>query len=181
METYITQDRQYKINFDIKPRLYSVGQYDKFLISMNIIDITGVPKVNISCNELEFARFLNDLNIYLDEYYSWFNVNLARPFDFTFYPDGYGNQINFRYGHDFPSNLIGCSDSENPEEDYYEEYLTLYINRISLYNMYVSNIIHFKADINSMTDIVACGWNTIENIPYVEDLMYSDLLEMMRP
>lgn len=180
METMITPDRQYKISFNIQPRVYSVGQYDKFLITMNITDITGIPKILISCNELEFTRFLNDLNIYLDEYYGWCNVGNAYSFDYTFSPNGNGDQINIQYGHDFPHNLIGCRESESPEEDYYEEYLTFYINKISLYNMYVSNILHFKANLDQATDILMCGWNTIENVPYVEDLMYSDLLEMMR-
>ena len=181
MEVLITPDRQYKIEFDIQSRLYSVGQYDKFLITINFLDITGIPKIKIACNELEFTRFLNDFNIYLDEYYGWFNMDSrSDPFNYTFYPDGNGDQINIRYGHDFPSNLIGCSDLESPEEDYYEEYLTFYVNKISLYNMYVSNILHFKANIDQITDFIMSGWNIIENIPYVEDLMYSDLLETMR-
>ena len=183
MEIFTTSDNQYRLEYSISPRQYSFYEYgncksyDKYLIKLDIKDISGITKVSIQSNEVEFARFINNLSTFVEDMYGWFDYYFNHPFNFTFYPDGNGNQINIRYGHDIPRNLIGNSDINNPDEDYLEEYLTFFVNRIDLYNLNVSNILHFKANIDEALDIALCGWKIMQDIPYSNELIYCDLLD----
>ena len=178
METFTSPDKQYIINMYMKQKDYNFSEYDKYNVFMDINDVSGINKVSITTNELEFVRFLNELSIFIDEFYGMINSSHFVPFDFTFHPNIYNQKINISCNFNFPNNLIGSSDIESPEDDYMEEYLCMSVNRV-FNDRYMENVIHMTMDTSYIEELIMCGWNTIQDVPDVESLIYSELLESL--
>ena len=163
MDTYefYTQNNEYKIRITKKKKAYTFSKFDQYIITIDFIDNSGTTVYQINTNEKEFLKLIESLNE--------FCINIGHILSDNIYFDNNG---------DFSSNYIYISILDSYKEDIEFDSKV----QLSLFHSSIQGdtlIIYIETDYFHIEDLVYKLYITIEDIPYLNDLINSDLLEFM--